>query len=153
MEEIILTPVSIEEIAHLVAEKATDITYEVHFPEDDRKFAAKGASLYWAKVVENEDQYIDETRDSDAMEDLIEEAGLNLEDLADNNSSLRIDLSNLPNGDLGTASMDDFKIALQRAIISDLGSAWSDAVREAIVTVCGIDPQGGGDGLTFPGQN
>lgn len=153
MDEITLTPASIEEIARLVTEKAPDITYEVHFPQDDREFAAKGASLYWAKVVENQDQYIDDTLDSDAMEDLIEEAGLNLEDLADNNGSLRIDLTNLPNGDLGTASLDDFKIALQRAIISDLGSAWSNAVREAIITVCGTDPQGGGDGLTFPGQN
>lgn len=153
MEEITLTPASIEEIARLVAEKATDITYEVHFPQDDREFAAKGASLYWDKVVANEDQYIDDALDSDAMEDLIEEAGLNLEDLADNNGSLRIDLTNLPNGDLGTASLDDFKNALQRAIISDLGSAWSNAVREAITTVSGIDPQGGGDGLTFPDQN
>lgn len=147
-ETIHLTHEAIAEITRRVAEKADSIDYEVTAPDAER--AAEGARLYWAKVVENEDQYIDGPQDGPILEGILLEAGITEEDLFARNESLEVELSFLPSGETQPASLEQFRVALWRYMVSDFGSAWMSHVREIIEDMYGVDPLGHGDGLIFP---
>lgn len=145
-----LTPESIEEITRRIAKKAPEIEYEVTIPDDRRDNAAKGASLLWARILECEYEYIDSAQDSDDILDVVEAAGLDIDSLMDDNEALEVDSSHFPNYDNYRVSMDDFRVALFRAIESDLSSAWMNLIREEVKGVHGEDPLEGGGGLRFP---
>lgn len=148
--DITLTAESIEKIARRVAEKSVEIDYEVRIPSDEREGVQKGASLFWEHVLEHEYQYIDSAQDPEVMEDICEEAGLDIDSLLEANETLKVEHFWFPDGEGKPVSLEGFRVALVRAVISDLASAWMATVREVIEEVCGLDPLGGNDGLTFP---
>lgn len=148
--DITLTAESIEEITHRITEQSAEIEYNISISGDDRESAAKGAPLFWKKVLEDEYEYIDSAQDPEVMEDICEEAGLDIDSLLEANETLKVEHFWFPDGEGKPVSLEDFRVALVRAVISDLASAWMATVREVIEEVCGLDPLGGNDGLTFP---
>lgn len=151
-EAINLTPETIETITHRVTERAGEIKYNVTIPADEREAVVKGAPLVWSKIVESEYQYIDSARDEGVTDEVLLEAEVDIEALMDANEDYEVEWHHLPNHDASRISHGGFLVGLSRAITDDLASAWEDVIREVIEEVCGLDPLGGGDGLTFPGE-
>lgn len=145
------TPESIQEITHRITAKAGEIEYAITIPQDATADVAKGAPQVWAKVLECEYAYIDSARDD--TEDIAEEVGLDLDGFMDANESLKVEHFWFPDGEFQPVSLEEFRVALHRAVVSDLASAWEALVRDVIEEVCGVDPLGGGDGLFFPADS
>lgn len=145
-----LTPETIKTITRLIAEKADGIEYDINIPREAHEAVAKGAPLMWAKVLEFEYQYVDSAQEEGVPEEVFHEADLGIDTLIDANDAYQIDQFFLPSGEGKPLSLQDFWIALSRAVTDDLSSAWMDVIRKAVKEVYGEDPLGGGDGLTFP---
>lgn len=145
-----LTPETIETITRLIAEKADGIEYDINIPREAHETVTKGAPLMWAKVLEFEYQYVDSAQEVGVPEEVFHETDLDIDTLIDANDAYQIDQFFLPSGEGKPLSLQDFQVALFRAITDDLNSAWMDAIRKVVKEVHGEDPLGGGDGLTFP---
>lgn len=145
-----LTPASIAEITRRITAKADEIEYEIYVPSEVGKAVAKGAPLMWAKILEFEYQYIDSVVDDGVLDEVLYEADFDIDSLVDANESYQIQQFFLPNGEGMPLSLEDFQVALSRAITDDLQSAWLDVIRRVIEGVHGEDPLGVGEGLTFP---
>lgn len=145
-----LTPESIEKITRFVAKKAPGIGYEITIPKDAKEAIEKGVNLVWKKIVEEEMQYIDGVYDMEIVDEVLDEVEVDIDDLIEANESLKVEQFFLPGGEGKPVSLEEFRVALLRAVTDDLKSAWMDVIRKAVEEVHGEDPLGGGDGLAFP---
>lgn len=147
---ITLTREDIQTITRRVTEQSDSITYGVKVPEDEQERISKGAPLIWVQVQNLEYQYIDSAEDDGVVDEVFYEAGLDIDSLIDANEALKVDHYHFPKDEGEPLSLEDFRVGLSRAVLSDLSSAWVALIRSVIEEVCGEDPLGGGDGLTFP---
>lgn len=140
-----ITAETVEEITEQIKANASDISYEICLPTNCS--GEQGVLLVWGKIVEAQMNYIDSFQDNSDIEGILREMGVTVDELVAVNKHTEIEPFYF--GEDKAISFFDFELALRRAILSDLGSAWVGLIRETIEDITGEDPLGGNDGLKF----
>lgn len=136
MSQNIFTNEMIDQITAIVDRESRDIRYSFIVPSG--MDLSKGARLVWEETVQNEEKYIDFAQDNEVIEDYLMRMDIDIEDIYEVNDDYEIEAYFF--GESIPVSLNMFKRGLERAIFSDLGSAWVNCVRDAIEEVVGQDP-------------
>lgn len=141
---IILTLDTIAQVTEAITNEASNISYNVDVDADEM---ARCVILTWERIVEMEFENIDSLQEDDEIKKILRKSDIDLQDMIENNDDFGVESYWF---EQKTAmSLNEFKQCIEWSILSDLGSAWVNLIRETIQDIFGEDPLGNNEGVKF----
>lgn len=141
---IILTSDAIAQVAEAITNEASNISYNVDVDTDEM---ARCVILAWERIVEMEFEHIDSIQEDDEIKEILRKSDIDLQDIIENNDDFGVESYWFEQKT--SMSLNEFKQCIEWAILSDLGSAWVNLIRETIQGIFGEDPLGNNEGVKF----